>query len=43
MGYEGSYFGFGSSLQQVNMHARSKITYNMRLFLSYSLNDSQTS
>ncbi len=45
MGYEGSYFGFGSPQQQVDMHARSKNTsfsYSMHLFLPYLLNDSQT-
>ncbi len=41
---KGSYFGFGSPQQQVDMHARSKntLSYNMHLFLSYLLNDSQT-
>ncbi len=43
---KGSYFGFGSPQQQVDMHARSKKTlsfsYNMHLFLPYLLNDSQT-
>ncbi len=42
---KGSYFGFGSPQQQVDMHARSKntlISYNMHLFSPYLLNDSQT-
>ncbi len=41
----GSYFGFGSPQQQVDMHARSKktlsLSYNMHLFLTYLLSDSQ--
>ncbi len=43
---KGSYFGFGSPQQQVDMHARSKntfhLSYNMHLFLPYLLNDTQT-
>ncbi len=41
---KGSYFGFGSPQQQVDMHARSKklsFSYNMHLFFPYLLNDSQ--
>ncbi len=40
---KGSYFGFGSPQQQVDMHARSKthsLSYNMHLFLPNLLNDS---
>ncbi len=29
MGYESSYFGFGSPQQQVDMHARSKKTLSL--------------
>ncbi len=42
---KGSYFGFGSPQQQVDMHAGQKthsLSYNMHLFLPYLLNDSQT-
>ncbi len=42
---KGSYFGFVSPQQQVDMHARSKITkkiYNMHLFLPYFFNNSET-
>jgi len=41
---KGSYFCFGSPQQHVYKHARSKtfsLSYNMHLFLSYLLNDSQ--
>ncbi len=38
----GSYFGLGNPQQQVYMHARSKNTYNMHLFLPYLLNGSRT-
>ncbi len=34
---KGSYFGFGSPQQQVDMHAL--FSYNMHLFLPYLLND----
>ncbi len=42
---KGSYSGFGSPQQQVDMHVRSKtfsLSYNMHLFLPYLLNDSQS-
>ncbi len=42
---KGSYFGFESPQQQVDMHARSKslsFSYNMHLFVPYLLIDSQT-
>ncbi len=41
---KGSYFGFRSPQQQVDMHAGSKNTFivNMHLFLLYLLKDSQT-
>ncbi len=42
---KGSYFGFGSPQQQVDMNAVSKIhslSYNMHLLLPYLLNDYQT-
>ncbi len=40
---KGSYFGFGSPQQQVDMHARSKNTFIvLYVCLPYLLNDSQT-
>ncbi len=45
MGYESFIFWFWDPQQQVDMHASSEtlsFSYNMHLFLSYLLNDSQT-
>ncbi len=41
---KGSYFGFGSPQQQVDMQGQKTRTfyYNIHLFLPYLLNDSQT-
>ncbi len=41
---KGSYFGFGSPQQQVDMQGQKTLSfsYNMHLFLLYLLNDSQT-
>ncbi len=41
---KGSYFGFGSPQQQVDMQGQKRLplSYNMHLFLPYLLNDSQT-
>ncbi len=38
---KGSYFGFGSPQQQVGMQGQKtlSLSYNMHLFLPYSLND----
>ncbi len=45
MGYESSYFGFGSPQQQVDMHARSKkhfIVLKYAFIFSFFAHDSQT-